>query len=122
MPMTKRLGAYIDVQAAFNTAITHNGGTLTFPTPGAARNWRQRAYYYRQLLGTSKPEYDKLQLHHEGSTVVISMVQLNAVFTAPTGEDVLVDVESDPPYDCDPDLADDPLLADAKALVQTIKS
>lgn len=119
MPMTKRLGAYADIEAAFKAVLAHGGGRLTFDTPGAARNWRQRAYYYRQLLGTTKPEYDAFQLHHAVNVVEISLVRLNAKFTTPNGEAVTINVETDLPHDCAPDLADNPLLADALSLVRT---
>ena len=119
MPMTKRLGAYADITAAFNAALEHGGGTLTFDTTGAARNWRQRAYYYRQLLGPNvRPEYDALQLHHEDCTVKISTVELKAKFTAPNGKKVKVTVDAEAPRQETPV---DPLLADALALAKTVK-
>ena len=121
MAMTKRLGAYADIQAAFNAALEHDGGTLTFTGKGKATNWRQRAYYYRQLLGTSNPEYDGIQLRQDECVVKISLVKLDAKFTTPEGKAVVIDMEPDPPLDADPEQAVDPLLADAMDLVRTTK-
>jgi len=121
MPMTKRLGAYSDIKAAFTTALEHSGGTLTFPSSGAARNWRQRAYYYRQLLGSANPEFDSLHLRHVGCMVEITMTQLDATFTTPKGEEVVVEVKATPAQPDEPDVLEDSLLADAMSLVRTNK-
>ncbi len=121
MAMTKRLGAYADIKAAFLAAIEHSGGTLTFNTTGAARNWRQRAYYYRQLLGSTHPEFDCLHLKHVNFSVEITLTKLDAKFTTPEGEAVIIELESDQSHDFDPDVNADPLLTEAMNLVRTGK-
>lgn len=51
MAMSKNLGMYNDVESVFKEILAANKTcTLSFPTKTKARQWKQRAYYYRKLL------------------------------------------------------------------------
>lgn len=61
--MTKsRLGAFADIKAILDVAISTNGGRVELGSYAEALKWRTRAYRFRKLYAEQVPNspYDKL--------------------------------------------------------------
>jgi hypothetical protein len=58
MTASRNINAYADCRKALDTAIANDGCILTFPSRGAALNFRQRCYSFRRLI---------TELHGEGT-------------------------------------------------------
>lgn len=100
MPTSRNVNTYSDVREVLDTALEHGELIYRLATPGKARNWRQRAYTFRNLLQQLAEErlplpghrpgtpYDELVLELEESCVRISLRVPKGIMTLPDGTPV----------------------------------
>lgn len=106
MTLSKNISSYNDVEAVLSSALEAGGGIYT-PPEGPTR-WRQRAYFYRQLLGSSR--WNTMYLTIDGPAVRINFRPAVGKLVNFSGEETPVQPTSM--------LEDDPLLAEARALFE----
>ena len=70
MALSNSLASYDDVKRVFDSIVQYNSpATLSFPAPGKAINFRQRAYKFRRLAqGRGIHDYDSLVIIRVGDT------------------------------------------------------
>lgn len=133
MPLPKEVNMYHDVRVVLEAARGAGGARLELDNPGAAKHWRQRAYYYRKLLARSdqaahakiigymaQTEWDDMHLTCEGNVVVIRFGTFKGTLKGLDGKPVKVAPvvpKASRVNPLPPAPSDDPLLAEALQLV-----
>lgn len=83
MPLPKNPAVYAHVKQILDAALSHTKCVYTLPTPAAATRWRQEAYYFRRLSGSTA--YDNFILKVDGPKVIIEKRSVPGTLTTEDG-------------------------------------